>query len=147
VTYCSNEFLLEVENRSIFQIDIERTYLRVDNVHNLTKKLIVLNNRIHEVKDSKTYVANKWYRRFCKVNNWKNSRYIGSIRDISLNGKKLLFFQVLVNGKIFLGCNFFERYAGVGNCILPLTFFMEFRSHIINGANESSFFAKNVWYC
>lgn len=145
--YSLNDYDIEITQKNIFQTMKYIMRLKTCSKVHLLHKLSVMNKRVHFIAQQHKYKENKSIiSKLCNTYNWRNSRYIGSIFDTELKFKKMLFFQLYVNGKICLGCNYYHTGDYNNVIILSKNFFCDFYKHVSENRTESIYSYDDIWY-
>lgn len=145
-TIGESSFNIDVTNKTFLQTECALIYVDATSRDKLVKKLLVLDRRAHTVVAASKYQENKnILRRFCTLFNWRNCRYIGSMRNVGMRGgKDMLFLQSVVNGKIVLGC--FLRGGEGMSLVVGVDFFRNFHEHIVQELGYSAYRVDDAWY-
>lgn len=141
-----NSFNIDVTNKTFLQTECALIYVDVCSRSKLTEKLLVLDRRAHTVAAASKYQESKSIlRRFCTLFNWRNCRYIGSMRNVGMRGgKDMLFLQSVVNGKIVVGC--FLRGGESISLVVGVDFFRNFHEHIVQELGHTTYRVDDAWY-
>jgi hypothetical protein len=140
------DYDVDITNKTFLQTESTLIYLNVNSRYSLMKKLKILNRRFNNRGKSSNYNNNmSFFRRLCSLNNWKYSRYIGSLFDRDENVKKILFFQVIENEEYILVCRYYHMKNYNNAIALSSSFLDGFYEHIQEN-KEKSVFCDYVWY-